>query len=183
MVKKVPSRQAPDAPTELVEIQDADDRTLAILPLREAHKQGLMHRSVLVLLYNGQNKIYLQRRGKNKSSYPGYWDLSATGHVKAGESREDGALRELREELGIERDSLTLLHSLKASAATAWEHVTIFSAGRVEQPPRPNPEEVESGAFYDHNDVTVLVEHFRELLTPALLYAYDNNLMFPSSRE
>lgn len=158
-----------------------DDRPLVVMPLQETHKQGLMHRSVFVLLYNTENKLYLQRRSKGKQFYPGRWDLSATGHVQSGESREGAALRELREELDISLERLQLKHQLRASADTDWEHITVFSAGMVKEPPVPNPQEVEDGAFHDPDELAFLVRNFREMLTPALIYACERKLVFSSS--
>jgi isopentenyldiphosphate isomerase len=43
--------------------------------------------------------VLLQRRARAKSSWPGYLDASAAGHLLAGESIRDG-LREADEELG-----------------------------------------------------------------------------------
>jgi len=164
-------------------VVDARDRPLAVMPLHETHKQGLRHRAVFVLLYNTENKVYLQRRSRKKQLYPGRWDLSATGHVQSGESREGAALRELHEELGISLDRLQLKHELKASAETDWEYITIFSAGKVGALPKPNPEEVDDGAFHDADELAFLVEQFREMLTPALLYAFEKNLVFPASLD
>ena len=45
--------------------------------------------------------MLLQKRSDNKDCYPGYYDISSAGHVLAGESFMDCALRELGEELGV----------------------------------------------------------------------------------
>lgn len=171
----------PDPPLgglELVEVVDGNDQPLVIMPLVEAHKQTLMHRAVLVLLYDKANRVYLQRRSKNKKLFPGFWDLSATGHVKAGESREDAARRELREELGIDAENMRHLRSVPADASTGWEYITVYSAGRLHGTLRLDPAEVMDGAFHDPDEVAFLVEHYREVLTPALLYAWEHALMF-----
>ena len=162
---------------ELVEVVDKNDTPLLVMPLAEAHRQELMHRSVLVLVHDTENRVYLQRRSKSKALFPGFWDLSTTGHVKAGESREGAAQRELREELGLEADRLKLLYSVPADKGNGWEHVTVFSAGRAEKP-RPNPDEVMEGAFHDPEELAFLVEHFSEMLTPALLFAWERSLIF-----
>lgn len=164
-----------------MDVVDLDDRPLAVMPLVETHKQKLMHRAVFVLLYNTRNKLYLQRRSKKKRLYPGRWDLSATGHVQSGESREGAALRELHEELDISLERLHLKHQLAASPETDWEHITIFSAGRITAPPRPNKAEVEDGAFHDPDEIAFLMEHYREMLTPALIYAFEHNLLFSTA--
>jgi len=166
-------------PEELVEVVDERDRPIAVMSLAEAHRQRLYHRSVLVLVYDRENRLYLQRRVKTKNSYPGCFDLSATGHVQAFESREDAGLRELHEELGLSVPRLAHLASLAASPQTAFEFSTLFSAGLVPDDPRPNPEEVEDGFFAGPDDVEDLVEHFRDLLTPALLHCHEHGLLFP----
>ncbi|MCD7838085.1 MAG: NUDIX domain-containing protein [Clostridiales bacterium] len=45
--------------------------------------------------------VLLQKRADTKESYPGLFDASAAGHVSAGESCVQAALRETREELGV----------------------------------------------------------------------------------
>jgi 8-oxo-dGTP pyrophosphatase MutT (NUDIX family) len=52
--------------------------------------------------------VVLQRRRRAAKGFPGLLDLSATGHLAAGEAPLDG-IRELREELGIEVDPAMLV--------------------------------------------------------------------------
>ena len=187
-IKAKPRPMSPKAPKppagslrpadELVEVVDDRDRAIAVMPLSEAHRQRLCHRSVMVLVYDRDNRLYLQRRAKTKSSYPGCFDLSATGHVRAFESREDAGRRELNEELGLSVPRLTRLASLAASPQTAFEFTTLFSAGLVQEEPRPNPAELDGGFFAGPDDVEDLVEHFRDLLTPALLHFHEQGLLF-----
>ena len=49
------------------------------------------------------DRMLIQLRSPEKKSLGGYWDVSAGGQVDAGERSEEGAARELREELGIDR--------------------------------------------------------------------------------
>ena len=41
-----------------------------------------------------------QKRADGVSRYPGYYDISAGGHINLGESVVEGAIREAREEIG-----------------------------------------------------------------------------------
>ncbi|WP_034627835.1 NUDIX hydrolase [Desulfocurvibacter africanus] len=165
--------------SELVEVVDEKDRPIAVMPLQEVHKQCLRHRSVMVLLYNLQGKIFLQKRGQAKALYPGRWDISASGHVQAGESCEDAALRELQEELGIQLDSLKLKQRVGAGPNTGWEFVSLYSAGKINQHPAPAPLELAGGYFVDEQELESLVVNFRDLLTPGLAYFWENGLIFP----
>jgi isopentenyldiphosphate isomerase len=43
----------------------------------------------------------LQQRSKTKLIYPLLWDVSVAGHIEAGETITAGALREIKEEIGL----------------------------------------------------------------------------------
>ncbi len=170
----------PTSTCEFVEVVDALDRPIAVLPLLEVHRQRLRHRSVMVLVYDLHGKVFLQKRNAAKTVYPGRWDLSATGHVRAGESREDAALRELDEELGIRVESLELRHCVDAGPDTNWEFVSLYSAGRLAQRPEPNPQELSGGYFFDQQELECLVATFPDMLTPGLIHFWENGLIFSS---
>ena len=46
-------------------------------------------------------RIFLQKRSMTKDIQPGKWDTAVGGHLALGESYEEGAKRELAEELGV----------------------------------------------------------------------------------
>ncbi len=163
---------------EYLEITDERDRPLMVMPIAEARRQTLRHRVVLVMLHDAEGRVYLQKRGANKHLYPGRWDLSATGHVRAGESREDAALRELREELDIAAVRLIRRAEIPATEETGFAHITLFAAGPAGETPRPNPDEVADGMFVDADELGALLEHFRDMLTPALIWATERGDVF-----
>lgn len=66
-----------------------------------AHRDGLFHNVFHCWIING-NKIWLQLRGKDKALFPNTLDISAAGHVQAGETPEEGGIREIQEEIGLE---------------------------------------------------------------------------------
>lgn len=170
-------RQEP-AEVEYIDVVDERNRPLAVMPIDAVHAQALMHRAVVVLVYDAAGKVFLQRRSQSKSRFPGRWDMSATGHVTAGESSDDAAARELREELGLTVPRLRLVSRVGPGPATGWEFVSIYTAGIVADPPLPNPQEVEGGCFVDRAELGCMVEGFRELLTPALVHFWGLGLVF-----
>ena len=68
----------------------------------QAHEDGEFHRTAHVWVINDNNELLLQKRSASKKSHPNCWDISGAGHIRAGESVIDGAIRELKEELGVE---------------------------------------------------------------------------------
>ncbi|MBR3132055.1 NUDIX domain-containing protein [Candidatus Saccharibacteria bacterium] len=60
----------------------------------------------IVFLYrlNEQGKLELlwQKRSDAVDRYPGYYDISAGGHINLGETVIEGAIREAKEEIGAE---------------------------------------------------------------------------------
>ena len=73
----------------------------------EAHRKGLLHRTAHVWIVRKKESGYdilLQKRSMEKESFPGMYDTSSAGHIPAGEEPLPSALRELKEELGIDAE-------------------------------------------------------------------------------
>jgi 16S rRNA (adenine1518-N6/adenine1519-N6)-dimethyltransferase len=115
------------APTDgdLLPIVNANDELIGVKPRRAVHLQKLRHRAVHVGVFDGAGRLWLQKRAAGKDTYPGWWDLSATGHVDPGETYEDAARRELREELGIDAEPAAIV-KLPASERSGWEFHALF---------------------------------------------------------
>ena len=71
----------------------------------EAHRRGLWHRCFHCWVFgtgaSGEPYLLVQRRAAVKDTWPGYLDVTAAGHLGAGEEPLRGGLRELEEELGL----------------------------------------------------------------------------------
>lgn len=95
---------------ELLDIWDASGKpTGQVLEKSIAHQKGLFHPTVHVWFYTSTPSLLLQKRGANKETFPNLWDVSVAGHVSSGESILDGALREIKEEIGLQLKSDDLL--------------------------------------------------------------------------
>lgn len=101
--------------TEPIDVLTADgELTGEAIDKAEAHRTGAWHRAAHVWIVSGDG-VLLQRRASIKENWPGMWDISVAGHVGAGETAVDAAIREAREELGIEiaADELTHIGTLR----------------------------------------------------------------------
>jgi isopentenyldiphosphate isomerase len=99
----------PNPAEEIVTIVDRDNCPIGAVTRRIMRQQKLIHRASYILVFNSVGALFIQKRTQNKDIYPGYWDLAAGGVVLAGESYEESAQRELREELGLTNTKLRFL--------------------------------------------------------------------------
>lgn len=97
-----------DAQEDLDILDSKGNKTGKVRLKSDAHKLGLWHTGVHIWVYNSKGEVLLQKRSMEKENFPGYWDISAAGHVSAGEKPIDAALRELHEELGVRASSKDL---------------------------------------------------------------------------
>ena len=91
---------------EYFDVCDADGRpTGEIVERAQAHRMDIRHRTAHVWIVRdcgGRTQVLLQKRSAHKDSFPGKFDTSSAGHIPAGCEPLESALRELKEELGIE---------------------------------------------------------------------------------
>lgn len=96
-------------PMELFdEIEEDGSRTGLVKERGVVHEDGTLHATVHTWIVRPNEKsgydLLLQKRSRRKDSNPGCWDISSAGHIEAGHGYLESALRELKEELGIEAD-------------------------------------------------------------------------------
>ncbi|WP_419912875.1 NUDIX hydrolase [Candidatus Poriferisodalis sp.] len=88
---------------EQLDVVDEVGRYLRTAPRDEVHERGEWHRVFhcqIVTLRDGVPTAVLQQRSRAKAAFAGLIDISAAGHLAAGEAPLDG-VRELEEELGV----------------------------------------------------------------------------------
>ena len=86
---------------EVIEIVNKNGKVVGKTTRQKAYKKGLLHLAVNMFVLNSKGQVYIQKRSASKSSFPLHWDISASEHVKPGETPKNAALRGLKEELSI----------------------------------------------------------------------------------
>lgn len=87
--------------TELLYQVTEEDDVVGPVERDRAHVQGVLHRSGTVFLRRSDGRVLLQHRSPGKRLFPDRHECSAAFHVTYGESYEEAAVRELREETGV----------------------------------------------------------------------------------
>ena len=150
---------------EMFCVVDAHDRVIGSGSRDLVHVNNMRHRAIHVLIFNQSGEVFLQKRSIWKDTHPGKWDSSTAGHVDAGESYEEAARRELREEIGVECP-IEKIGKLPCSAATGWEFIEVFR-GIHEGPFRLAPMELETGAFFPLDKIRAWLERSPGDFSPA----------------
>jgi isopentenyl-diphosphate Delta-isomerase len=158
--------------TEYLDVVNEQDEVVDSLPRTECIERGLLHRAVVVFLFNSRGELYLQKRADNVVFYPGFWTASVTGHVSAGETYLEAAIRETKEELGLSVGVVELGKFLspkwECSDGVDWEIITVFET-LVREPKITLSDESQDGKFISVDEFRKLAAHMPPVLTPDTL--------------
>jgi len=98
---------------EYLDVVNENNEVIGQESRQVVHKSGLWHRGVHIFLFTPDRRLLIQRRGNAQDTFPGALDCSVSEHLKVGESYLDGAIRGLREELGVGQVHLSRLLQLR----------------------------------------------------------------------
>ena len=137
---------------ERVILVDERDREVGSAEKLDAHRQGLLHRAVSVLVFDGQGRTLLQKRAAGKYHSAGRWSNTCCGHPRPGEETLAAARRRLREEMGIDAalaHALTFVYRAEVGGGLIEHEVDHVFLGRFAGEPEPDPAEVEGWEWRD----------------------------------
>jgi isopentenyldiphosphate isomerase len=157
-------------PEEIFDVVNECDEVIDRKPRSEVHARGLLHRAIHVLVFNSRGEIFLQKRSMKKDRQPGVWDSSSSGHVDSGENYDETAVRELREEIGLElKAPPQKLFKIDACAETDAEFVRIYRC-ESDGPFQLHPDEIETGGWFTPEKVSGwIVERPQDFATAFVL--------------
>ncbi|WP_033962112.1 NUDIX hydrolase [Psychroserpens jangbogonensis] len=167
---------------EYIDIVDQNGIPTGVsVPKSEIHTKGHLHNTAHVWLFTSEGHILLQQRAASKTICPLLWDVSVAGHIDAGESIEQAAVREAKEEIGIllSEDQLNkigvfecLQTYLNGIIDNEFHNTFIAEIAVKIEDLTPQKEEVEALKF-------VSISEFKTLLANSEI----NNHFVPSNRK
>lgn len=90
---------------ELFDEVNEQDQVVGVTNKKDAHENRKLHRISAVFLFNGaKDSMWVQLHKKSE-----LWDHAVGGHLSQGESYDEGARREMIEEIGLETDLTHIL--------------------------------------------------------------------------
>jgi len=139
---------------EIFDVVNEHDEVIGRAPRSEVHARGLLHRAVHVLVFNARGEVFLQKRSMQKDTAQGKWDSSASGHLDSGEDYDTCAVRELREEIGLQLAKAPgRVLRVNACQETGQEFVWVYRCAS-EGPFTLHPDEIERGDWFAPDKVS-----------------------------
>ena len=155
---------------EMIDVLDENGvKTGEVVTRKEVHKKGLWHRIIVVAIIDDNNQILMQQRSYQKDTNPGKWDISVAGHVSAGQTSVEAAIREVEEEVGIHINDkdlqyvFTSKHETRPKEDYIVKHIHDFYVARVNKIDMEHvtlqESEVESAKLVNKEEFQDMVEH------------------------
>lgn len=85
---------------EIVDVVDEEGKVLYQIDKKIAHQKGLLHKTVITGVINSKGELLLIKPYSHKQD-AGQYVSPVGGHIKSGETDEEGLKREVKEEIGI----------------------------------------------------------------------------------
>lgn len=119
--------------------------------------EGCYHIVVSIWLRNHEGKYLMSRRSENKNWSPGVWETTG-GAVQSGETSLDAAVREVREELGLEldKDKGKLIRSVRSEPLQDFYDAWIFDVETELSDLTVQTEEVSEVKWMDSDEIDAL---------------------------
>mgnify|MGYP001594992700 CR=1 FL=1 len=161
---------------ELVDVVNENDKVIGQEWKSVCHKEGILHRISAVFIFNDEGQLLLQKRAAKKLG-GGLLDHSACGHLKTGESYEDGAKKELNEELGIDVPIKLFSKNIPLEKSTRYKgrvihHKLALFTGHHNGPFKIQEEELESVEFLDLETIKKMILENPENFAGGFKYAF-----------
>lgn len=156
-----------NSPDELLAVVDSDDSEIGSETRSRIHRDGLLHRAVHVLVFDTAGNLIIQQRSTLKDTFPLHWECVG-GHLSPGEAYSVAAVREVREELGLEVSDLEFLCKIPASHATGLEFIGVFRA-TAQGDPVPEPQEIVDLARLSPDDLRAEIGAGARMFSPVFV--------------
>jgi len=141
---------------ESVVLVDEYDREIGQRAKLEAHRLGLLHRALSVVVFDPEGRMLLQRRAFDKYHSPGLWTNACCSHPRPGETPVDAARRRSREELGLDlevRFVLSFVYRAEFDNGLTeheFDHVFVAQSDAL---PWPEPAEVAEVCWVERTEL------------------------------
>jgi len=157
---------------EYIDVVNDKDEVVGSISREESYA-NCNRRGAYVLLYNSKNELLLQKRSE-KVHNPNMWFVSAAGHVSSGETYEEAAYRELKEELSITA-KLTFIEKISEIISNRILFMGVFY-GTSDREIKIDNDEVSDYIFISEKELPNFMK--KNKIHPRLKLFYEKKLLF-----
>lgn len=153
-------------PEEKIDFFDSNGKLILTAPKSTKYKENrnLYIKAVYIFIINNKKEILIQRKREDRTKL-NRWEIPS-GHVSSGESYEESAKRELKEETGI----ITSLKHIETMKTENPNEFVAFFIGHSNILPNPkNNPEVDAFEFISFNELAREIGVNVRLFAPQLI--------------
>lgn len=162
---------------EILDIVNEQDEVIGQAERGEVYANKYPHRIVHVLIFNDRGEMAMQLRSEHVSFCPHYWSTTVGGHVQAGETYEEAALREYQEELGMQTPIEFFQKDFyQEPEGRHLQKFLVTYKAQYNGPFNPDPEAVERVEFFAMDEIKRMIEA-GEKIHPELLFLIKKHLV------
>ena len=158
---------------ELVDLYDENRLPLGKTAVRYSKREKGTYRLIVhICIFDGQGRLLIQRRARQKRLWPDKWDVSAAGGVSAGETTRIAAAREVAEELGLPLDLNGVRAVCTVNFATGFDDYYVLRREVDLSSLRLQPEEVSDVRWATRSQVLAMVRRGEFISYPESFLSY-----------
>ena len=147
---------------EIFDLYDCARRPVGQTMIRgEKGPAGLYRLVVHVCIFNSKGEMLIQQRQSFKDGWPNMWDISVGGSVISGETTQQGAHRELLEELGLDVDFSRMAPALTTTFTGGFDDVYILTMDLDPNTLQLQEEEVQAAKWASEAEILDMIANHR----------------------
>lgn len=170
---------------EIMELYDKHRTALNETAVRGTKLPEGKYRVVVhICVFNEKNQMLVQQRQSCKKAFPNLWDITAGGQVSYGETSEQGAERELYEELGIHIDMSQMRPSFTMNFNDGFDDIYLIRNADIDlNSLKLQEEEVQNAKWASQEEILSMIEdktfiNYHKSYIALLFTTFDENGSF-----
>ena len=124
----------------------------------EAVPEGCWRLVVHICVFNSAGQLLIQQRQPFKKGWPNLWDVTVGGAVCVGENSQQGARRELFEELGLDMDFSKSVPAFSSTFTGGYDDIYIVHLDPELSSLRLQAEEVQAVRWADKDEILSMID-------------------------
>lgn len=157
-------------------VSKVDNTIFSVYGKEALHTGRNFHRSIHIIIETHGGGIILQKKADGTEN-AGKWSSSVSGHVRYNETYRQAAVREAKEELGIEieLEEIYEISKIHPCANNGYEFMMVYSylINPNEETIIPNPDEIDSVIIAQLSSVTEDINENRSSYSESFIMALD----------